>query len=330
MIIDVHGHYTTAPPALARFREQQLADGRATPPVISDDELRESVELNQLRVMKERGEDMMLISPRASGMQHHVEDHHLADEWAYVNNDLIYRLCGLYHDHFAPVAQLPQTPAGNLPGVLSELHRTVQQLGFVAVNLNPDPSGTWAGLPLTDKSWFPIYDVLQDLDVPAMLHVSQACNPNFHTLGSHYLNADTIVFTQLLSGDLFSQFPRLRFIIPHGGGAVPYHWGRYKGLAARYGWQDPEDLLANVWFDTCVYHQAGMDLLTTVLPASSLLFASEMLGALRGTNPGTRADWDATMRYLRHSALNEAQRHAVCTLNAQSVFPRLATPMRYI
>ena len=31
--------------------------------------------------------------------------------------------------------------------------------------------------------------------------------------------------------DLFNDFPTLRFVIPHGGGAVPYHWGRYRGLA---------------------------------------------------------------------------------------------------
>ena len=36
---------------------------------------------------------------------------------------------------------------------------------------------------------------------------------------------------QFLEGDLFRDFPTLRFIIPHGGGAVSYDWGRYRGLA---------------------------------------------------------------------------------------------------
>ena len=36
---------------------------------------------------------------------------------------------------------------------------------------------------------------------------------------------------QCLTGDLFKDFPTLRFLIPHGGGAVPYHWGRFRGLA---------------------------------------------------------------------------------------------------
>ena len=70
-----------------------------------------------------------------------------------------------------------------------------------------------------------------ELDVPAMVHVSAVTNPSFHATGSHYLNADTTAFMQFLQSDLFQRFPGLRFVIPHGGGAVPYHWGRFRGLA---------------------------------------------------------------------------------------------------
>ncbi len=127
-----------------------------------------------------------------------------------------------------------------------------------------------------------------------MVHVSSSCNPNFHALGAHYLNADTSAFMQLLEGDLFDRFPTLRLVIPHGGGAVPYHWGRYRGLAMRMGWPDPAELLRNVFFDTCVYHQPGIDLLTSVIPTENILFASEMLGAVRGADPETGVEWDDT------------------------------------
>jgi len=66
-----------------------------------------------------------------------------------------------------------------------------------------------------------------ELEVPAMIHVSMSCNPNFHGTGAHYLNGDTTAFMQLVQADLFKDFPSLKFVIPHGGGAVPYHWGRY-------------------------------------------------------------------------------------------------------
>ncbi|MGN6754104.1 MAG: amidohydrolase family protein [Intrasporangium sp.] len=325
MIIDVHGHYTTAPPALQHFRDAQLAGEAAELAQISDEQLRDSVERNQLRVLTERGGELMLFSPKASGMEHHVSDPALALDWARASNDLVHRLGELYPHRFAPVAQLPQTPDGNIANVVAELHRAVGELGFVGVNLNPDPSGTWAGPPLTDESWFPVYEALEALDAPAMVHVSTACNPNFHTLGAHYLNADTSVFVQLLQSDLFKRFPRLRLVIPHGGGAVPYHWGRYRGLAMRNGWQDPSDLWRNVFVDTAVYHQPGIDLLLDVVPVENVLFASEMLGAVRGADPDTGIEWDDTLVYVRRAGLSDDALRAVLGENALRVYPRLAS-----
>jgi 4-oxalmesaconate hydratase len=324
MIIDIHGHYTTAPPQLQAFRDAQLAGLPANGRRISDDELRESVEGNQLRVLRERGGDVMLFSPKASGMEHHVPDPTLASAWAQISNDLVHRVAGLYPTTIAPVAQLPQTPQGNIHAVVGEIRRTVGDLGFVGVNLNPDPSGTWAGLPLTDESWFPVFEVLEEYDAPAMVHVSTACNPNFHTLGAHYLNADTSVFVQLLQSDLFTRFPGLRLVIPHGGGAVPYHWGRFRGLAMRNGWQDPSELFRNVFFDTAVYHQPGIDLLLEVIPPDNVLFASEMLGAVRGADPDTGIEWDDTLRYLAAATLSDGDRAKVMHDNARRVYPGLA------
>ncbi|WGL52482.1 amidohydrolase family protein [Nocardioides sp. BP30] len=328
MIIDIHGHYTTAPGELQAFRDAQLAgltDPSAPAPTladISDEQLRDSVERNQLAVLRERGGDVMLFSPKASGMEHHVGDRAVAAAWARASNDLCHRLGELFPEHFVPVAQLPQTPDGELDGVIAELRRTVG-LGFVGANVNPDPSGTWAGLPITDASWFPLWEVVEELDVPAMIHVSTACNSNFHTLGAHYLNADTSVFAQLLQGDLFQRFPRLRLVIPHGGGAVPYHWGRYRGLAMRNGWQDPAELLGNVFFDTCVYHQAGVDLLTRVIPPENILFASEMLGAVRGADPDTGIAWDDTLRYVDAAVRDAEALAAIHESNARRVYPAL-------
>jgi 4-oxalmesaconate hydratase len=330
LIIDCHGHYTTTPPEHQAFRDEQLAridvPGRPAPrsAKISDEQIRQSIEDNQLRVLRERGGDLMLFSPKASGMEHHVADRGTADAWARACNDLIARVVELFPDHFAGVCQLPQTPGGSLDGVVTELRRCVEQLGFVGCNINPDPSGTWAGRPMTDESWYPLYEAMVELDVPGMIHVSTSCNDNFHTLGAHYLNADTSVFMQLLEGDLFARFPTLRFIIPHGGGAVPYHWGRYHGLAERM--QRPpigEHLLRNVFFDTCVYHQAGVDLLHRVIGTDNLLFASEMLGAVRGTNPETGSGWDDTKRYVDRLELSEDDRAKLFAGNARRVYPRL-------
>ena len=338
MIIDCHGHYTTAPPAHKSFREAQLARladpglPEPEPAEIGDDEIRESVEGNQLRLLRERGGDLMIFSPQASSMEHHVPDAPTARAWARACNDLIARVVEIFPQHFAGACQLPQTPGGSLHDSVDELRRCVEELGFVGCNLNPDPSGGhWASKPLTDEYWFPLYEAMVELEVPAMIHVSTSCNPTAHTLGAHYLNADTSVFMQLVEGDLFARFPTLRFVIPHGGGAVPYHWGRYRGLADRLG-RPPLDghVMGNVWFDTCVYHHAGIRLLLDVIDVENVLFASEMLGAVRGVDPETGFHWDDTKRYVDALDLSEDERQRVFELNARRVYPRLDARLRQL
>jgi 4-oxalmesaconate hydratase len=329
MIIDCHGHYTTAPPAHKAFREAQLAGLDPSPAQISDDEIRESIEGNQLRIMRERGADLTIFSPQASAMEHHVPDAAIAVAWARACNDLVARVVSLFPECFAGVCQLPQTPGGGLDDSIDELRRCVEELGFVGCNLNPDPSGGhWTSRPLTDEYWFPLYEAMVELDVPAMIHVSASCNENFHALGAHYINADTTAFMQLVERDLFHRFPRLRFVIPHGGGAVPYHWGRYRGLAQRLERPPIDDLMRNVFFDTCVYHQPGIDLLGRVIDVDNILFASEMLGAVRGDNPETGRSWDDTKRYVDALDLSDEDKRKVFELNVRRVYPRLDARLR--
>jgi 4-oxalmesaconate hydratase len=163
-----------------------------------------------------------------------------------------------------------------------------------------------------------------ELDVPAMVHVSASCNANFHATGAHYINADTTAFMQFIEGDLFRDFPALRFVIPHGGGAVPYHWGRYRGLADMLK-RPPlaEHVMCNVFFDTCVYHQPGIDLLFRVIELDNILFGSEMVGAVRGIDPETGQYFDDTKRYLDALQLTDAARAQVFERNARRVYPRL-------
>lgn len=336
MIIDCHGHYTTAPQQMQDYRDAQLAhfkDSSLPPPVlqpISDDEIRESIELNQLKALRERGCDMTIFSPKASAMAHHIGDEAVSKIWTQHNNDLIHRVITLFPEHFIGVCQLPQSVGVPIKNSVAELERCVTELGMVGCNLNPDPSGGhWNGPPLTDKAWYPFFEKMVELDVPAMIHVSGSCNPNFHYTGAHYINADTAAFMQFLEGDLFKDFPDLRLIIPHGGGAVPYHWGRYRGLADMMK-KPPlsEHIMKNVCFDTCVYHQPGIDLLFRVIDIENILFASEMFGAVRGIDPETGHNFDDTKRYVEALDLTDEQRYMVYEGNARRVFPGLDKALR--
>ena len=332
MIIDIHGHYTTEPLVMHQFRDKQLAglaDAARRPTSsdlgVSDEEIIKSVQ-PQLQFQKDRGTDITIFSPRASGMGHHVGTEAVGKEWTKLSNDMIHRICTLLPDNFVGVGQLPQVPGVSPKNCFEEMERCVNELGFVGFNLNPDPAGGyWTDPPMINKYWYPIYEKLCELQVPAMIHVTGSCNPAFHATGAHYINGDTTVFMQLIQGNLFKDFPDLKFVIPHGGGAAPYHWGRYRGIA-----QDmkkptlDQHLLKNVFFDTCVYHLPGIELLSKVIPVDNVLFASEMVGAVKGKDPDTGHYFDDTKRYIDQiKALSEADRYKIFEGNARKVYPRL-------
>ena len=332
MTIDCHGHYTTIPKRFEEYRRLQVAactcgdPAPLLPAIASDDELRETVETAQLKRQRDRGTDLTIFSPRALGMGHHLGNAKASEEWTVLCNDLIHRLCQLYPSKFVGVCQLPQS-AGVAPvNCVPELERCVRELGFIGCNLNPDPSGGyWTDPPLHDRWWYPLYEKLVELDVPAMIHVSGSCNPHFHATGAHYINGDTTAFMQFLTSNLFKDFPTLKFVIPHGGGAVPYHWGRYRGIALDMGLPPLDELLLdNVFFDTCVYHQLGMELLLKVIPARNILFASETIGAVRGIDPETGHHFDDTRRYIdAASFLGAEAREMIFSGNARRVYSRL-------
>ncbi|MXZ14708.1 MAG: amidohydrolase [Acidimicrobiales bacterium] len=334
MIIDCHGHYTTAPQQLGEYRDAQRAALQSDPVHvgakgvldISDDEIRNSIEQNQLRLQRERGSDLTIFSPRASWMGHHEGNEHTSRFWSEHCNDLIRRVCDLFPGNFVPVCQLPQSPGVPIDSSVRELRRCVEEMGFIGCNVSPDPSGGyWTGPPLSDPYWWPLWDAMAELDVPGMIHVSGSCNPNFHATSSHYLGADTTAFVQMMMSDLFADHPGLRLVIPHGGGAVPYHWGRFRGMAQDMGLRPlDESLLGNVYFDTCVYHQPGIDTLVEVIPPQNILFASEMVGAVRGIDPTTGSNYDDTKRYIDAADISDDARRMIFSENALRVYPRLA------
>jgi 4-oxalmesaconate hydratase len=86
--------------------------------------------------------------------------------------------------------------------------------------------------------------------------------------------------------------------------------------------------MRNVCFDTCVYHQPGIDLLFRVIDAGNVLFGSEMVGAVRGIDPETGHYFDDTKRYVDAAALTDAQRVQVYEGNARRVYPRLDQALR--
>jgi len=328
MIIDTHGHYTTVPAGLRTFRALQISNlGRPKKSAlaISDDEIRTSLEKGQIRLLDERGIDLMIFSPMASAMGHHFGSATISRHWTEVNNDLIARVCGLYPTRFAGVCALPQSPGVTPADCVDELKRCITDLGFVGCNLNPDPSGgRWSDPPLGDAWWYPIFEALVALDVPAMIHASATCNPAFHTTGSHYLNADSTAFMQIFESTVLQDFPTLRLILTHGGGNVPFQAARYRAIGIMNKWPAFESVLQRLYFDTTVYSVEAMEMLVRTVGVDNVMFASEMLGGVNAIDPKTRRLFDDNKPCLDALAwLSPDDQRKIFETNALRVYPRL-------
>jgi 4-oxalmesaconate hydratase len=331
MVIDAHGHYTTAPSGLRAFRALQISSmGKPVKSAtsISDDEIQASLTNGQLKLLDERGIDLMLFSPMASAMGHHFGNAKVSRYWTEINNELIHRVCRLYPTRFAGVCSLPQSPGVSPRECVEELERCVKEFRFVGCNLNPDPSGGyWTGPPLGDEWWYPLYETMTALDVPAMIHASATCNPAFHTTGSHYLNVDASAFMQLMESRVFQDFPSLRLILPHGGGNVPYQAARYRALCTINEWEPFEEFIKRLYFDTTVYSQEAMALLIKVVGVDHVIFASEMLGGVNAIDGTTGRSFDDNRRFIDAIPwLTERDRGNIFEHNARKVYPRLAAP----
>jgi 4-oxalmesaconate hydratase len=128
---------------------------------MSDDEIRESIEGNQLKFQRERGTDLTIFSPRAAGMGHHIGDESVSKEWTEICNDLIDRVVRLYPKNFIGVCQLPQSTGVPPKNAIAELERCVK-MGFVGCNLNPDPSGGYLQCAADDRQM--VLPVLREND----------------------------------------------------------------------------------------------------------------------------------------------------------------------
>jgi 4-oxalmesaconate hydratase len=327
--IDVHGHYTSAPPQLDAFRGRQLGEvnkPRRRPLGIGDEEIAQSLTAN-LAAMDARGIDLVLFSPRASGMGHDYGDAAISRIWSEVNNDLIHRVCQLFPTRFAPVCQLPQSPATTPETWLDELDRCVADLGFVGCNINPDISG---GLqPFTpsiaDPYWYPLWQRMVELDVPGMIHASSTHNPGMHVNGSHYLAWDHAVVVELAASTVFDDFPDLKLIVPHGGGATAFHFNRHRSLHMAEGLRPFEEAVRNLYFDTSVYDADSLQMLIGKIGADNLLFGTEMFGTARGDDPLTGRPFDDVGALLGQvNQLHDKEQDLLYVHNALRLYSRLA------
>lgn len=323
LIIDSHAH-VVIPPESFHFMAE-LVSSRANPvrkPTLVEASVREAGQ-KIIDIMDRVGTDIQFLSPRPYMQLHSVKPAKVTAMWTTHMNDLIFETVKMFPKRFRAIAGLPQYRDESPVNCLDELDFRVKEQGFIGCLLNPDPTeGDGAPPPgLGDPFWYPLYEKLCELDIPALIHSAGSCSPReSYTL--KFINEESIGIISLLNSDVFKHFPKLKLIFPHGGGAIPYHMGRFRAWAIRRG-ESFEDKLKQLHFDTCTYDQDALELLIKKVGADRVLFGTEKPGTGSAKSPETGLDLDDLKPVINNiSFLTQQDRENIFECNCTRLYSR--------
>lgn len=330
MKIDVHGH-VSAPESLYAYKANLLAHrgahGRGTAGV-TDETLRAALTApnksfggrSHLQHLDDAGIDLQLISPRPYQMMH-SEQGKLVRWFAEETNDVIARTVRLEPNRFRGVAGMPQSMELTPDDWVAELRRCVTEHGFVGALLNTDPYEGAAQPPaLGERFWYPVWEALCELDVPALIHSAGCRPPARESYSLHFIQEETLAVVGLLSSKVFADFPDLKIIVSHGGGAIPYQRGRFRPGALRNG-TTYEEQMRKLYYDTCLYTQDSIELLLKAVGVDRCLFGTEKPGTGSMKDPAT-GRWIDDIHLLIEDIewLDDGQRKQLFESNARELF----------
>ena len=254
MIIDSHAHVVVPPEGYKYMAELVASRANPTfPPVLPDESVRKAGQ-SIIDIMDKVGTDIQFLSPRPYMQMHSVKPARVTALWTRYMNDLVHRTVEMFPTRFRAVAGLPQYRDTSPANCLEELEFRVKEQGFIGCLLNPDPTEGDAAPPpgMGDPFWYPLYEKMCELDIPALVHSAGSCEPRLsYTL--KFINEESIAITSLLSSEVFKRFPTLKLIMPHGGGAIPYHMGRFRAWSIHKKEAFFDEQLKQLNFDTTTY-----------------------------------------------------------------------------
>lgn len=324
MIIDSHAH-VVIPPDSYKFMGELVAS-RANPvskPKLTDEAVRVAGQ-SIIDIMDRVGTDIQFLSPRPYMQMHSIKPAKVTALWTQHMNDLVYRTVQMFPKRFRAVAGLPQYRDTSPENCLAELDFRVKEQGFIGCLLNPDPTeGDGTPPPgLGDPFWYPLYEKLCELDIPALIHSAGSCNAR-ETYTLKFINEESIGIISLMESKVFERFPTLKLIFPHGGGAIPYHMGRFRAWSLRRGGEAFEQKLRRLHFDTTTYDKDALELLFKKVGADRVLFATEKPGTGSARDPATDRDLDDLKPVIESiDFLSAEDKHNVFECNCTRLYSR--------
>lgn len=334
MIIDVHGHLCASPKLYSWFT--LLLASRASygtpPPPFSDDEMLELAETQRnLDAIDGAGTDVQLISPRPFTMFSAEKPGRVAHRWVEGVNGYIEQFTRVLPDRFAGVAGLPQPVGEPITTSIPELERCINERGFVGCLLNPDPGEGDNSTPdMGDEYWYPLYEKLCELDVPAHIH-STGNQFGRGTYSTHFIDEESLAILSLLNSRVFLDFPELKIIVSHGGGSIPYQVGRWRAerlhpvIAKNLPIQESFDEgLKRLYYDTVLHSKDSLAMLIKLVGSDRVIFGTENPGSGSALNPENGLAFDDIKALIDNiDFLTEEDRTNIYEKNARRLFTRL-------
>src|SRR5690606_22216646 len=206
---------------------------------------------------------------------------------------------------------------------LPELERCVTELGFKGCLLNPDPyeNGAVKAPPLGDRYWYPLYEKLCELDAVAHIHATSSREPEREPYTLHFINEETTAVYGLVTSSVLDDFPELKILVSHGGGAIPYQLGRFDSASARRGGERFRDRLRKLYFDTVLYTEEALALLIRTVGVDRVLCGAECPGVGSAINPDTGLTFDDIVPLIRgFDWLSAEDKEKILERNARQLF----------
>jgi predicted TIM-barrel fold metal-dependent hydrolase len=337
-VVDVHGHVST-PVHFRAFAMNLIigAPGARDGQLSMSDDLMETAQKPHVERLDEYNIDVQFISPRPVAMMLY-ERPHIVRKWSATTNDVIHQACRLYPERFRGIAQLPQQSSEDTSNCLEELERCVKELGFVGATISPDPGGERQTPGMDQEYWFPLYDKAQSLGAALTVHGTVSKDGRSDSQFTSLV--EQTLATEILSrGDVFRQFPRLKIIVCHCGGAPSRFLPASRTSGQEGGGQigtsiaretPAEDIALsdNLFFDTCAYDKWYLTVHLKQKGAHQFLFGTEAPGSGTATlNVETGRPSDDVLPVIDGlDFLTDEQKISICCDRVNDAFPLFATP----
>jgi len=241
----------------------------------------------RLAAMDAAGIDTQLLSPNPLTYFGRLAPA-AATEFARTHNDALAELVAGRPHRLLGAAQLPMQ---DIPAAITELRRSVRDLGLVAAYIDTDP----AGRTLDDPTLDPFYEAVVDLDIPLFVHPTPLGadgppdDPRLRRFDLDLLfgfaRDETLAVAALVLGGVLERHPGLDVCISHGGGAAAFLAGRLARAVEVRPWAAGplrengfEYYYRQLWFDTHLHDAGSLDLLVAHAGTERLVFGTNFAG----------------------------------------------------